>query len=129
MRDGGAVLSELENKREASVSFGNLQTDAWTKECLCEVKNLKSLNVALVVPRRRKRKNKRYKKSRLKRMCLEGDIDLVVHDEVFFDGRLEEAQETVGEYAQKLGVPVLSGFRSDEGLMEGFMAAVYANPK
>ena len=93
-----------------------------------------NLRVALVVPDKRLLYQPRSKKywnehcafNDLEAACLGDQIDLVVFPEQYYeDLSCDEMEEwVIGEWYDHLKVPVLMGFRSDEG----FQIAIYANP-
>ncbi len=97
---------------------------------------MKTLKVALVVPNyRNKRLKHAHKAPLLKKMCHEGQIDLVVYDECYSNGPLDRAFEIVGQFAEELKTPVLSGYfdiREVPGMPgkteDGFITAAYVNP-
>jgi predicted amidohydrolase len=87
---------------------------------------MKPLRVALVVPNKRTPDgDDTHQAKLLEKMCHAGEIDLVVHDEWFLYGPLDDWHATVGKYAEKLRTPVLSGY----GANEGYITAAYVNPR
>lgn len=83
----------------------------------------RSLRVALVVPDYRYRwdDSRRFQLEGLRKMCREGEIDLVVFPESYEDG----SAESVEAWADDLGVAVLVGVAHEDG----FQLAAYRNPR
>ncbi len=88
---------------------------------------MKKLRIALVVPiYGLKGADGEHKAALLKKMCLSGEIDLVVYPEYFEgDYPLDTVVDRIRPYAEKMKTPVLSGCFTTEG----YITAVYVNPR
>ena len=118
----------------AEANAANVSADSRAPKCLCK-KNAMNFRVALVVPDKRlpcqprsiKYWNEHCRYDDLEAACHDDQIDLVVLPEQYYeDVSCDEMEEwAIGEWYDHLKVPVLMGFRSEEG----FQIAIYVNPK